>query len=78
VLMINFIKDIHQQMSASVTDRTMRNIVIPVVCSFALCYRHTQIQRNTVIPVVCSFALCYRHKYRRYSNVCRLRWFEYV
>ena len=40
--MIKFVKDIHQQMSASVTDRTMRNTVIPVVCSFALCYTKTK------------------------------------
>ena len=40
--MSNVIKDIHQQMSASVTDKTIRNTVMPVVCSLALCWTHIQ------------------------------------
>jgi len=40
----DLIKDIHQQMSASVTERITRNTVMPVVCSLALCCSHTDRQ----------------------------------
>jgi len=43
---VKLVKDIHQQISASVTDRTMRNIVIPVVCSLALCCTTTKVKIN--------------------------------
>ena len=45
---VKLVKDIHQQISASVTDRTMRNIVIPVVCSLALCCKKTKVKINSL------------------------------